>query len=166
MGGYGALIIAMHHPDVFGAAASHSGVLSPMYTGPRPFAEPIRYASTVDEIRPVAGPYWARYLNYWGTNLDRWRAADIAHAAELLVRRRSSVPNIFIDCGRDDGFIDQNRALHAELSRLGVTHAYAEWPGAHTWRYWSTHGGAESGVDGNENRPLGRGATERQPPPG
>jgi len=139
MGGYGALIIAMHHPDVFGAAASHSGVLSPMYTGPRPFAEPIRYATTVDEIRPVAGPYWVRYLNYWGTNLDRWRAADIAHSAELLVRRRAPVPSIFIDCGRDDGFVDQNRALHAELSRLGVAHAYAEWPGAHTWRYWSTH---------------------------
>jgi len=139
MGGYGALIIAMHHADVFGAAASHSGVLSPMYTGPRPFAEPIRYATTVDEIRPVAGPYWVRYLNYWGTNLDRWRAADIAHSAELLVRRRALVPSIFIDCGRDDGFVDQNRALHAELSRLGITHAYAEWPGAHTWRYWSTH---------------------------
>jgi enterochelin esterase-like enzyme len=23
--------------------------------------------------------------------------------------------------------------------RLGITHHYAEWPGTHTWRYWSTH---------------------------
>jgi S-formylglutathione hydrolase FrmB len=139
MGGYGALIVALHHADAFAAAASHSGVLSPMYTGSRPFAEPARYASTVDDIRPVAGPYWSRYLTYWGTNLDRWRDADLTHAAELLVRRGSQLPGIFIDCGRDDGFVDQNRAFHAELTRLRVSHAYAEWPGAHTWRYWSTH---------------------------
>jgi putative tributyrin esterase len=139
MGGYGALIIALHHADVFGAAASHSGAVSPMYTGARPFTEPARYGSTVDEIRPAAGPYWARYMSYWGSNLDRWRAADPAHAAELLVRRGSRLPNLFIDCGRDDGFVDQNRALHAELTRLGVAHGFAEWPGGHTWRYWSTH---------------------------
>lgn len=139
MGGYGAMILALRHPDIFGAAASHSGVLSPMYTGPHPFSEPIRYASTIDEIRPAAGPYWTRFLNYWGTNLDRWRAVDPARAAELLVRRRSQLPSLFIDCGRDDGFVDQNRAFHAELTRLGITHVYAEWPGAHTWRYWSTH---------------------------
>jgi S-formylglutathione hydrolase FrmB len=48
-------------------------------------------------------------------------------------------PSIFVDCGVDDAFVDQNRALHAELTRLGVAHDYAEWPGAHTWRYWSTH---------------------------
>jgi S-formylglutathione hydrolase FrmB len=139
MGGYGALIITLHNPEVFGSAASHSGALSPMYTGTRPFSEPARYASTVDEIRPMAGPYWNRYLNYWGTNLDRWREADPARAAELLVRRNLQRPGIFIDCGIDDGFVDQNRALHAELTRLRIEHAYAEWPGAHTWRYWSTH---------------------------
>jgi len=139
MGGYGALIISLQHAGVFSVAASHSGVLSPMYTGPHPFAEPVRYASTVDEIRPTAGSFFARYLNFWGTNLDRWRASDVAHAAELLVRRGGPRPSLFIDCGRDDGFIDQNRAQHAELTRLGVAHAYAEWPGAHTWAYWSTH---------------------------
>jgi len=139
MGGYGALIIALHNAHVFGAAASHSGVVSPMYTGPHPFAAPVRYGSTVDEIRPTTGSFWPRYMNFWGTSLDRWRAADPAHAAELLVRRNGTLPSIFIDCGRDDALVDQNRALHAELTRLGVAHAYAEWPGAHTWRYWSTH---------------------------
>jgi len=141
MGGYGALIISLHYAGVFSAAASHSGVLSTMYVGPHPFAEPVRYASTVDEIRPTAGAFFPRYLNYWGTTLDHWREADIAHATELLLRRRSQLPSLFIDCGRDDGFIDQNRALHAELTRLGVRHEYAEWPGAHTWVYWSTHVG-------------------------
>ena len=39
----------------------------------------------------------------------------------------------------DDGLLDQNRALHADLTKLGIAHQYAEWAGAHTWRYWSTH---------------------------
>jgi enterochelin esterase-like enzyme len=44
-------------------------------------------------------------------------------------------PNVFGAAG----FVDQNRAFHSELTRRGVAHVYAEWPGAHTWRYWSTH---------------------------
>jgi S-formylglutathione hydrolase FrmB len=139
MGGYGALTIALHSPDVFAAAASHSGVVSPMYTGPHPFVEPVRYGNTAEEIRPTAGGFWQRYSSFWGTDIARWREADPAHAAELLLQRKGPMPALFFDCGVEDGFIDQNRALHAELTRLGISHAYAEWPGAHTWRYWSTH---------------------------
>jgi putative tributyrin esterase len=138
MGGYGALSLALHYPDVFAAAASHSGVLSPMYVGPHPFVAPPRYATTPEEIRPTTG-FFQRYSSFWGSDLARWREADVGQSAELLLRRKSVMPAMFIDCGSDDGFVDQNRALHWELTRLGVTHEYAEWPGAHTWRYWSTH---------------------------
>jgi S-formylglutathione hydrolase FrmB len=139
MGGYGALILALRHPETFAAAASHSGVVSPMYTGPHPFAEPARYGTTLEELRPAAGGFWARYMNFWGSDIARWRAIDPAHAAEALANSRGVRPALFFDCGTEDGFIDQNRALHAELTRLGIEHTYAEWPGAHTWRYWSVH---------------------------
>jgi S-formylglutathione hydrolase FrmB len=139
MGGYGAIILALHYPAVFGAAASHSGVLSTLYVGPHPFTEPARYATSVGEAQPAAGGFWPRYQLYWGSDLQRWREVDPAEAAAALLRRGQPLPALFIDCGRDDGFVDQNRAFHWELSRLGVAHAYAEWPGAHTWRYWSTH---------------------------
>lgn len=139
MGGYGAIALALRYPEVFSAAASHSGVLSQLYTGPHPFAPPARYATTVDELKAVASNFWARSLHYWGTDLDRWRAADPAHVAEQLVSRGGPVPALFIDCGTEDGLIDQNRAFDSELRRLGINHWYAEWPGAHTWRYWSTH---------------------------
>jgi S-formylglutathione hydrolase FrmB len=139
MGGYGAIELALLHPDVFAAAASHSGVLSMMYIGPRPYRGPTRYGETLEQIRPTAGSFWPRYQLYWGTNLERWRAADPAHTAELTFRRAERMPALFFDCGTEDGFIDQNRALHEELMRLGIAHHYAEWPGAHTWRYWSSH---------------------------
>ena len=139
MGGYGALELALSHPDVFSAAASHSGVVSITYTGPHPFAAPARFATNVDEIRPSAGSFWPRYLHYWGRDLDRWHTADPALTAERVRQRGQPMPALFFDCGRDDGFVEQNRALNAELDRLGIAHSYAEWPGAHTWRYWSTH---------------------------
>lgn len=139
MGGYGALELALSHPGVFGAAASHSGVVSIMYTGSRPFSPPARFATSVDEIRPSAGSFWPRYLHYWGRDLERWRVGDPALTAQRVRQRGQRMPALFFDCGRDDGFVDQNRALDAELDRLGIAHSYAEWPGAHTWRYWSTH---------------------------
>jgi putative tributyrin esterase len=138
MGGYGAVTLALHFSDIFAAAASHSGVLSPMYIGPHPFAGPPTYGASPEDIRPTTG-FFARYLNFWGPDIARWREADPAHIAQVLKQRGGTLPALFIDCGVDDGFLDQNRAFHFELTRLGVAHSYAEWPGAHTWRYWSTH---------------------------
>jgi S-formylglutathione hydrolase FrmB len=139
MGGYGALALALRYPDVFSAAASHSGVVAPMFIGPKPFAAPAKLASSIPEIQASAGSFWQRYLSYWGTDIARWREVDVLQSAMTLQNRRAAVPALFFDCGTEDGLIDQNRALHSELTRLGITHAYAEWPGAHTWRYWSTH---------------------------
>jgi putative tributyrin esterase len=139
MGGYGALAIALRYPDVFGAAASHSGVVSATYSGPRPFTAPARFANTVEELRGPSGAYYNRQLRFWGTDIDRWRANDPARLADQVNRRGQRMPALFFDCGREDGFIDQNRALHSELDRLGIGHHYSEWPGAHSWRYWSTH---------------------------
>ena len=139
MGGYGAITLALKYPDVFGAAASHSGVLSPMYVGARPFTSPPKYATTVEELRPIAGTMLARYQLMWGSDIERWRAADPARLAESLRRRGGRMPAMYIDVGTDDAYVDQNRALHDELTRLQVAHTYREWPGAHTWRYWSTH---------------------------
>jgi putative tributyrin esterase len=139
MGGYGAVSLALRYPDVFGLAASHSGVLSPLYFGPHPYAGPARYAQTPEELKKVTESLWDRYQGFWGTDLERWRAADPARIAELARRRGQALPLLYFDCGTEDGLVDQNRALHAELTRLGIQHDYAEWPGAHTWRYWSTH---------------------------
>jgi len=139
MGGYGALALALRYSDVFSAGASHSGVVAPMYIGPKPFVAPAKFASTIPELQTIAGAYGQRFVNYWGTDLARWRETDVLQTAVALQSRRAAIPALFFDCGTEDGLVDQNRALHSELTRLGITHSYAEWPGAHTWRYWSTH---------------------------
>jgi S-formylglutathione hydrolase FrmB len=50
--------------------------------------------------------------------------------------RKQSLPAIYIDVGRDDRFLAQNRSFYAALAALNVRHVYRERPGAHDWNYW------------------------------
>lgn len=116
MGGYGAIKLALSHPDLFCAAVSHSGALAFTHKVPAD-----RYAERValHGEHPKGGPY------------DLFALVEHADRAHL--------PALRIDCGVDDGLIEANRAFHAHLDTLGIPHEYAEFPGAHTWAYWDEH---------------------------
>jgi S-formylglutathione hydrolase FrmB len=140
MGGYGAISLALRYPDVFAAAASHSGVLSPRYAGPAPYAPPTRYATTVDTIRARYAPaLWALMRPGLGRDTTAWRARDPAVYARHLVASGARAPALFVDVARDDPFLEQNRAFRADVTALGIPLRYAEWPGKHDWAYWRAH---------------------------
>lgn len=143
MGGYGAVTLALRYPEVFSAAASHSGVLSPRYVGPHPFAGAPRYGRTEDELRAGRDPGLWRYMHpVFGRDTLAWRARDPVVLAEALRRRAPAMmPALFADVGAADPYADENRAFRAELARLGVPIAYHEWPGTHDWAYWRAHVG-------------------------
>jgi putative tributyrin esterase len=141
MGGYGAVTLALRYPEQFAAAASHSGVLAPLYVGPHPYAEPVRWATTIGNAE-FTGRLAPSMLLAFGRDTLGWLARDPGHMARRLAARRGGggpMPALFVDVGRDDPFVDQSRAFHATLRSLGVSHEYAERPGAHTWDYWRTH---------------------------
>lgn len=143
MGGVGALTVALQYPEVFAAAASHSGVVSPRYLGPTPFAPPPRYANTTVELQTAARHLWPDLRWVMGKDTIGWNARDPGHMAQRLQTRAATggpgLPHLMFDVGTEDVWVDQNRDLHATLTRLGVPHDYAEWPGAHTWSYWQAH---------------------------
>jgi len=147
MGGYGALSLALRYPEVFAAGASHSGVLAPLFAGPRPYAAPVRWAPSVDSLRTLYRGYWTTLPLAMGRDTAAWWARDPARLAARLVaeaRRRERpalLPALFADVGVDDGLLGQNRAFRDAMGALGVPLAYAEWPGAHTWSYWRAHVG-------------------------
>jgi S-formylglutathione hydrolase FrmB len=143
MGGYGAITLALTHPDEFAAAASHSGVLSPFYAGPHPFAGTPRYYPSADSAASAWGArrQWSMIAPMVGRDTAGWWERDPTRLARRLVTRGVELPALFFDVGRDDFWADANRAFHAELGALGVAHVYTEWPGAHTWRYWHAHVG-------------------------
>jgi S-formylglutathione hydrolase FrmB len=120
MGGYGALRLALTHPDRFCAAASLSGAVGwghfPIDWADKPYSP---------EFQRVLGK------DFVGTTADIWHTAT-----QLSPEER---PALRFDCGEDDFLFAHNQALHTFFAEKGVTHEYAEHPGAHNWAYWDEH---------------------------
>ena len=116
MGGFGAIKLALKHPDLFCAAASHSGALW-----------------RASELKEYRGSELQRVF---GEN-PAGGADDIYALAELLPCDHR--PALRFDCGTEDYLLEPNRAFHAHLERHDISHEYSEFPGAHDWAYWDEH---------------------------
>ncbi len=105
MGGYGALAIALRHPDMFCAAASHSGALA---FCSRPVA---RATGTLDpfgeEFKPIVGRNPKNGPN------DLFKMSRSVSPALL--------PALRIDCGKKDFLIEDNRAFHRHLRKFKLS---------------------------------------------
>ena len=117
MGGYGAIKLALKYPQLFCSAVSHSAALDVQRRLERP--------EVAAEMRRIFGP-----APGGGPNDPYALAATID---------RTLLPALRLDCGREDGLLEENRAFHRHLEQLGIPHEYAECPGAHTWEYWDCH---------------------------
>lgn len=138
MGGYGAVYVALAHPEVWGAAASHSGVLAPIVaakeTGVR---EP---TVTIARLASAYGRRWPYWRARFGATAVDWLLRDpCSRAGDLSGRNRSQLPGLSIDVGTSDPFLFQNRSFQDCLVRLHIAHSYSEGTGAHDWEYWRGH---------------------------
>ena len=120
MGGYGALKLALKHPDKFVSANGHSGAYGFAHGSWR------QEQAEFDRItgpNPIGGPN------------------DVFALAEKFApsTNRARMPALRFDCGTSDFLLDQNREFHEHLQKLNVPHEYAEFPGAHDWSYWDKH---------------------------
>ena len=129
MGGYGALKLALKHPDLFCAAVSHSGAVE---FASHPFEQAIE----------KTGWDWLReFIPIFGEN-PRGSDNDVFALAERLAAKTNNSSTrlaLRLDCGTDDFLIEYNRRFHAHLQKLGVTHEYQEHAGDHNWEYWDLH---------------------------
>jgi len=117
MGGYGALKLALKFPDMFCSTASHSGGVT---AGHKTQGEDLEA-----ELKMIYGD------NPAGGKDDLWAISEkIDH---------NKLPAIHMDCGFDDFLLEDNRAFHEHLTKLGIQHEYEEFPGSHTWDFWDTH---------------------------
>ena len=114
-GGNAAFCYAFKHPDLFSACGAHSTdfVLH-------------RGFGTGAFLGPDPG---ARVL------LDANSPERIATGIVPQLRHQ----RLYFDCGVGDESIGPSRAFDAELTTLGVAHEFHEFPGTHSWGYWSRH---------------------------
>lgn len=146
MGGYGAVTLALAYPDVFAAAASHSGVLSPRLLPVDSTANAAtapRHAVTRAEFIRAAGRLWLSQRLAFGTDSIAWTARDprvlLTRLARRVQRGEATWPALYIDVGVDDPWLRHNRDFNAALAAAEVPRRYGEYFGGHTWTYWRTH---------------------------
>lgn len=118
MGGYGAVKLALKHPDLYCGALSFSGALG----ANSPFESPKAQANWRAEFGPI-----------WGKE-KRGSGNDLSHLVRTCQKNKR--PLLRLDCGTSDFLIEENRGLHGYLESQGYPHEYEEHPGAHDWGYW------------------------------
>ncbi len=143
MGGYGALALSTGYPDIFSAAASHSGVIAPLLAGPKPFDGHPIWAPDGAALEKGWGRVWSTIGPAFGKDTAAWWSRDPGRRLEKLVaaKGKGAVPALFVDCGTEDGLIDESRAFKWRAEQNDISVTYHEWPGEHTWPYWRAHVG-------------------------
>jgi S-formylglutathione hydrolase FrmB len=116
MGGYGAVNIGLRNRTTFRAIATHSGFFDP--------------APIVNQFYPT------RATSLFATGADMAESTPYEYIERIP---KGELPPLYIDCGAEDFLVEPNRLMHKRLEALGIAHVYSEFPGAHTWEYWSEH---------------------------
>jgi S-formylglutathione hydrolase FrmB len=128
MGGYGALHLAMDHPDVFGSSSAHSAALVPKIPNPLPTEGRWGfYARVLQE--PFGSPLNEAYF-------DASSPLTLAEHPERFQHLK-----LYFDCGDHDryGFEEGAQLLDRILSAKGFPHEFALRSGGHGWSYLSQY---------------------------
>ena len=125
MGGFGAMQLAMRSQQ-FGSVVSHSGGLSMLYKGPKPF-------------QPGSAEVWSEVVHLpgreeveaaLGDSIENWRA----HDPYSLAGKGVGVPlAIYFDVGTEDEVGSYEMSMHfaERLTQLNIKHTFVEVPGGH-----------------------------------
>ena len=129
MGGYGTMLLATKHPDLFAAAAPLSGAFW-----------------TDTEISTMPAERWnGLFAGLFGKSdpgpgrlTEQWYKNSILKIIETTPIDKLKSVRYYIDCGDDDFLVKGNMTLHAAMIDKGVPHEFRIRDGAHTWTYWRT----------------------------
>lgn len=127
MGGYGSLLYALHHPDLFAASAALSAAVF-----------------TDEDLTSMKYKRFALFSKLCGEDVskgivnDHWKKNSVLHLVEGMPDGQKRKVKFYIDCGDDDFLYKGNSALHVLMRDKGVTHQYRVRDGGHSWEYWRT----------------------------
>jgi S-formylglutathione hydrolase FrmB len=118
MGGFGALKIALSHPDLF----VFSGALSPSVDAPR----------RAFSVRRIQQSVEFRYL-FGFTESARRRNDPFLIARDMAAPH---APYLFLSCGESESLLPTNREFAALIERRRLPFEFHVAPGGHDWNQW------------------------------
>jgi len=119
MGGFGAVNLALRHPDLFVFAA---GISAAIDVPSRPFS--LRRVEQWRRHRAIFGP-WNGQTQRENDPLTLVRTADPAKS-----------PYFFLTCGEQEGLLTANRAFVSLLQQRHFQYEFQTVPGGHDWNQW------------------------------
>ncbi|HKG21141.1 MAG TPA: alpha/beta hydrolase-fold protein [Blastocatellia bacterium] len=127
MGGYGALVYTLRHPDIFAACAAFSAAIF-----------------TDEETMGRTDEVWARIDSVlYGPGLkgkdrltDHYKSYNPIHLVRNAGTEKLKNLRLYIDCGDDDFLYKGNATFHILLRDMKIPHEYRARDGGHTWSYW------------------------------
>jgi putative tributyrin esterase len=121
MGGFGAVKLALRHPEVFAFAG---GLSSAIDFPNRPFS-----------VKRIG--QWRHQRSIFGT----WGSAT-RHDNDPFVLARSAdlakMPYFYLTCGDQEGLLPTNRSFANLLEQLHFRYEFHVVPGGHNWPQWNT----------------------------
>ena len=120
MGGFGAVVLALKHPDLFIFAG---GLSSALDVPSRPFS--IKRVGQYRQHSSIFGP--------WGS--QGRRGSD----PFVLVRSAdpAQTPYLFLTCGDQESLLPTNRRFAAMLLARHFSYEFHTMPGSHDWNQWN-----------------------------
>jgi len=127
MGGWGALLLAFKHPEMFSTVTTHSAAL--FNELPHPQGADRRSQFMLQLIGKIFGD---------PPDEEFFRSVNPMFIVEnnAAAIKKSGI-RIYFDCGEQDryGFQDSNKVFDEKLTKLGVAHEFHLFPGNHGWEY-------------------------------
>ncbi len=115
MGGFGALKLALNHPERFAAAGVLSGAFGFDWFKPAG----AEYDFSIGSCEKIAGT-----------------EDDLPFQAKKCAQSGKALPLIYQACGTEDSFYQINCDYHAMLTDLGFAVDWRPRAGKHTWDFW------------------------------
>ncbi len=127
MGGYGSLKFGLKYPDKFGLVGSFSGALGAASWSDKTMGN--SWKALTDSIMSI----------YGAEDSQNRKDNDIYKIVrEITLEKVKSLPFVYLDCGTEDGLIQQNRDFNALLVEKKIPHEFRELPGKHDWVFWDS----------------------------
>lgn len=119
MGGGGAFMYALHHPELFSSACPLSAS-----TGPR----------SIEDFKAGHKPSPAGLPDSVIANY--YKSHSVLALIESMPADQKTAVRWFIDCGDDDFLYEGNSLAHIAMRKKEIPHEFRIRNGGHNWTYW------------------------------
>lgn len=123
MGGYGAFLHALRHPENYAAAASLSGALD--------------VAAHLNQRLDEGAPgYYGIEAIFGDPTQIAGSKADLFALTAKAQQSGVELPALYACCGTEDFLYAANQRFRQHAATIGLALDYEEGPGAHDWAFW------------------------------